>query len=102
MYDELSVRNLWPEMKKDAAFMQYFPEKFPKDKGPSREYFFDILNILYPEYLAKIMGHAARERMMPDADANKKEAIEISEYWAEQLKAMPYTSCKSIVVLLFT
>jgi len=50
-YDELSVRTLWPELKKDPKFMLYFPSIFPKDKGPPREYFFNILNTLYPEYL---------------------------------------------------
>ena len=51
-YDELSVKTLWPEFKKDAEFMSYFPAVFPKGKGPPREYFFNILNTLYPDYLA--------------------------------------------------
>ena len=65
-YDELSVKNLWPEMKKDPEFCSYFPTKFPKDKGPSREYFFNILNTLQPEYLVKLMNHASNERMAAD------------------------------------
>ena len=28
-YDELSVKKLWPECKKDAEFMQYFPSAYP-------------------------------------------------------------------------
>ena len=28
-YDELSVKKLWPEFKKDAEFMQYFPSSYP-------------------------------------------------------------------------
>ena len=51
-YDELSVRRLWPEMRKDADFLSFFPSKYPKDKGPPRDYFFNILNTLYPEYLS--------------------------------------------------
>ena len=57
-YDELSVKNLWPDLKGDAAFTQYFADQYPKDKGPPREYFFNILNTLYPEYLQKVMAHA--------------------------------------------
>ena len=57
-YDELSVRRLWPQLKKDPEFAKYFPSKFPKDKGPPREYFFDVMNTLFPEYLAKLMAHA--------------------------------------------
>ena len=50
-YDELAVKALWPELKKDADFAKYFPDKFPKGKGPPREYFFNVLNTLQPEYL---------------------------------------------------
>ena len=45
-------------MAKDATFMLYFPDNFAENKGPSRTYFFDILNTLYPKYLAQIMSHA--------------------------------------------
>ena len=50
-YDELSVKNLWPQLKKDVDFTQYFPDKYPVEKGPPRQYFFDILNTIYPDYL---------------------------------------------------
>ena len=35
-YDELSVRNIWPEFKKDPTFASFFPSKWAKDKGPPR------------------------------------------------------------------
>ena len=50
-YDELSVKRLWPEFAGDDDFKQYFPDKYPPGKGPPREYFFNVLNTLYPEYL---------------------------------------------------
>ena len=50
-YDELSVKRLWPDLKKDAEFLQYFPDVYPNDKGPPREYFFNVLNTVHPEYL---------------------------------------------------
>ena len=62
-YDELSVKRLWPEFKKDAEFMRFFPSTYPKGKGPPRDYFFNVLNTMYPEYLAQIMSHANQERM---------------------------------------
>ena len=34
-YDELSVKRLWPQYKKDPEFQKYFPDVFPGDKGPS-------------------------------------------------------------------
>ena len=93
-YDELSVRRLWPQLRKDAEFAKFFPDKFPKDKGPPRTYFFDILNTLQPEYLQKLMAHANEQRMATDADGNQQSAIQISQYWAEELKAMPFLSSK--------
>ena len=50
-YDELSVKALWPELKKDGEFMQFFPAEYPKGRGPPREYFYNVLNTLKPEYL---------------------------------------------------
>jgi hypothetical protein len=84
-------------MKKDAEFCSYFPTKFPKDKGPSREYFFNILNTLQPEYLAKLMAHASKERMAADNVNNQAKSIQISEYWADQLKDMPFLSRKYLL-----
>ena len=93
-YDELSVKNLWPEVKKDPVFLSYFPSVYPKGKGPPREYFFNVLNTVMPEYLAKILDHANKERMAADGQKMQSEAIHISPYWEEQLKAMPYLSSK--------
>ena len=62
-YDELSVKRLWPDLKKDPEFASYFPSVYAQDKGPPRDYFFNILNTIHPEYLQKIMAHANQERM---------------------------------------
>ena len=50
-YEELSVKNIYPLMAKDAVFMSYFPDTFAKGKGPPRDYFFNILNTQQPDYL---------------------------------------------------
>ena len=94
-YDEISVKALWPEVKKDADFMQYFPSKYPKDKGPPREYFFNIMNTKMPDYLQQILAHANKQRMAADGVNAQTESIKISQYWEEQLKSMPYLSSKS-------
>ena len=61
-YDELSVKALWPMFKADQAFIKYFPDKYPVGKGPPRNYFFDILNTIYPEYLGQVLHHANEQR----------------------------------------
>ena len=93
-YDELSVKALWPDVKKDGNFLAFFPSKYPKGKAPPREYFFNVLNTLHPEYLAKIIAHANEVRMAPGGEKQQRESIEISPFWEEQLKAMPYLSSK--------
>ena len=56
-YDELSVTILWPLLKDDEEFMQFFPSKLPKGRLPDRDCklsllsnpnldFFNILNTL--------------------------------------------------------
>ena len=45
-FDELSVKNIFPLMKKDDEFMAYFPDKLPEGRWPDRRYFFDILSSL--------------------------------------------------------
>ena len=51
LYDELSVITLWPMMKTDQKFMQYFPSKLPKNRVPDREYFFNVLHTFHADYL---------------------------------------------------
>ena len=51
-YDEISVKAMFPMFKKDPVFMSYFPDKYPKGKNPPREYFFNVLNTLQPDYFA--------------------------------------------------
>ena len=57
-YDELSVKSLYPQFKKDPDMMCFFPDKYPMNKGPPREYFFNVLNTVHPDYLQQIMDHA--------------------------------------------
>ena len=43
-YDELSVKEIWPQMQDDQDFLRHFPAEFPKGRLPDRTYFFNILN----------------------------------------------------------
>ena len=50
-YEELSVRNIYPMFKVNKRVMQYLPDKYAKGKGPPRDYFFNLLATLEPDYL---------------------------------------------------
>ena len=82
-YDELSVKELYPMFSKDAEMMCYFPDKYPVSKGPPREYFFNILNTVMPEYLTQILDHANKQRMGADGLNQQSESIAISQFWEE-------------------
>ena len=93
-YDELSVKGLYPMFTKDAEMMAYFPSKYPKGKQAPRDYFFNILATLHPDYLQQVMAHASKQRHTAEGEGMARESIQISEYWEEQLRAMPYLSRK--------
>ena len=78
-YDEISVKKLWLDLKDDQNFKLFFQDKYPNDKGPSREYFFNILNTIYPEYLKQIMDHASKERFTADGEEVKKETVRVTD-----------------------
>ena len=93
-YEEISVKALYPELKKDAEMMSYLPDKYPAGKAPPREYFFNILNTIHPEYLEKVMQHASKQRMTTEGEAMQQQSIKISDFWAEKLGEMPFLSCR--------
>ena len=49
-YDELSVVRLYPKFKADPEIMAYLPDRLPKGRLPDREYLFNILNTVHPDY----------------------------------------------------
>ena len=67
-WDEISVKKLWAELKNDQEFTKYFSDNYPADKGPNRQYFFNILHSVYPDYLKSILDHANRQRTTTDGD----------------------------------
>ena len=94
LYDELSVVTLWPMMKEDKEFMQFFPSKMAKGRVPDREYFMNILNTFRGDYLQQLMKHAHEERASGNGMAKAKETIEISDKWWDSLNALPFVSRK--------
>ena len=82
-YEELSVKALYPQFTKDVRFISYFPDKYPKGKGPPRDYFFNVLNTLHPDYLEQVMTHANKQRMTAEGEGMQRESIKMSQYWEE-------------------
>lgn len=94
-FDELSVSNLWPHLKKDQAFMRHFPDELPKGRLPTRDYFFNILNTGMGDYLKDLIRHANAQRNSANGEAMQRETIVVSNAMMEQLNNMPHISSKS-------
>ena len=94
------MKKLYPDLKQDPNFQQYFADKYPEDKLPCREYFFNILNTVYPDYLSSILDNAQKIRNTVDGDEQKNEAIKVTDEWMQQLNAMPFRSSKYILLHL--
>ena len=93
-YDELSVVNLFPKFKEDENIMRYMPDRLPKGRLPDREYFFNVLNTVYPDYTRELIKKAGGHRN----DASKKTTdfgvVKVSEEWWEKLIEVPFFSSK--------
>ena len=74
-YEELSVKALWPQFAEDDLMVRYFPDEYPQGKGPPREYFFNILHTLYPEFLQRLLTHAHDQRMTAEGERGQRESI---------------------------
>jgi hypothetical protein len=57
-YDELSVKNLWNDVREDPELNVFFWHTEKPNKLPPREFFFNVVNTLHPEYLDQVIRHA--------------------------------------------
>ena len=93
-FDELSVTNLLPKVKDNINIMIYMPTQLPKGKSISREYFMNILNTAYPEYVKKLIDHANSQRFGSANNDNAMEEIKVTGKMWEELNSMPFFSRK--------
>ena len=69
-YDELSVRNLYPNLEGNVEFMRYMPNKLAKGKHVNRTYFFNVLYTLFPDHVTKMIAHAQKQRFASGNEHN--------------------------------
>jgi len=94
MYDELSVKNLWPIVKADEEVMMYLPNEFPKGRVPDRAYTFNVLNTVRTEYVQGLIKHAQSLRNSTKDNGMQAEYIKMTPEWQQQLEAIPFISSK--------
>ena len=93
-YDELSVKNLFPKFKDDAAVMSFMPDQMPKGKTIDREYFFNCLNTVKPDYVRDLITHANKLRFGGGQKDNEMDEVKCSDRWWNELNSMPFISRK--------
>jgi len=94
-YDELSVAKLYPEVMKVPEYAKFFPENCTANTIPTREYFFNVMNTVAPEYITGIIEHAQKLRFGNEEKKDEQDVILITEQWQKDLEAKPFFSSKT-------
>ena len=88
-YDEVSVHNLYDECMQLPQMALYFPDRYPKGRHCNRQYFFNVLATIQPEYCAALIRESKDHRFKVLEEDQEKEAITITADWASELKQFP-------------
>ena len=65
---------------------KYFPSTYPKGRMCNREYFFSILATVHPDYYENLVRTSKNARFGMEEEEQKKEAILMTQEWAEKLE----------------
>ena len=88
-YDEISVSSLYDDCLQMPGMTMYFPDRYPKGRQCAREYFFTILNTMYPDYTNELILNSKKLRFDGQEEQDLQERIDIDEGWEEELKQFP-------------
>jgi hypothetical protein len=97
-YDELSVHGLIRDVMTNKDLGKFFPDQRTPSDLPDREFFFNVINTVEPDYLAALIKHAQNQRFenkVPDENPN---IIEVTSFWKKELEASPYFSSKLSII----
>jgi len=74
--------------------MSLMPDRLAKGKTMDREYFFNCVNTVHPEFTRQMIDHANGLRFKSGQEDNAMTEVKVSDHWWEELNAMPFISCK--------
>ena len=95
-YDELSIVAQYPKFKGDKKLMAYMPDKLPKGRYPSYDYWYNCLHTLYPEYVKEMIRQAQSNRHEVAQASLQDGVIRVTDDWWQMLNEVPFTSGKHI------
>lgn len=97
-WPQLAVKNMYPQMLRlHPGLIDYLPALTgEKDlRYPERDYFYRILNSLYPETYDELIEQAAKSRKPKAKNLQDEQwALAIKADWMDQLLRYDYISCK--------
>jgi hypothetical protein len=63
--------------------MMYFPDRYPKGRTADREYTFNVLNTLRPDYVSLIIKNAYDQRNSSANQDQQLNMIHITDEWKQ-------------------
>ena len=91
-YDEIGVKALYDKVLKQPNMAKFFPDKLPKGRQMDRSYMYNIWNTVHQDQVQAVIEHANEVRYGDKNERMQDEAIQITDKWEQELKAMPFTS----------
>lgn len=80
-YDELSVSGLIKDAMANSDLAKFFQDQKTLADLPDREFFFNVLNTIEPEYLSALIRHAQSLRFNNLAKDENPNIIQINDFW---------------------
>ncbi len=73
---------------------RFFPDQRTLSDLPDRDYFFNVINTVEPDYLAALIKHAQNQRFENKVTDENPNIIKVTSFWKKELEASPYFSSK--------
>jgi hypothetical protein len=95
-YEELSVKNLYKDAMSDVEVCQYLPDlEQNSSKLPEREFFFNVLGTVKPEYLKYIIEQTEQYRFKGSDENSRSNIIMMTDKWLQELNNTPSSQVSS-------
>ena len=92
LFEELSVKNLYPKIIVDLDIAKYLPDK-KEGEYPERSYFFDVLGTRKQQFLRDCVQHALTIRNYNEGSSG--ELMKVSNTFMDELSKHNFHSSKS-------
>ena len=76
----------------DDLIKTYFPDEFFAKKTPEREFFFNVINTVYEDFLPPLINHASQLRVEGEVKEREDQVILATDEWVNELQAVPFFS----------